>query len=336
MSHPMISVVMPVYNGEKHLNEAIESILNQTYTDFEFIIINDGSTDKTEDIILSYKDPRILYSKNEINLQIVKTLNKALDMASGKYIARMDADDISLPRRFEKQVDFMEANRHISVCGSFIKTIGGDVQHSWTYPITPEAIKIALMFFSPLAHPTVMARKTFFDHARYNIEYQKAEDYYLWASNKNSKFANIAEVLLFYRLHKSQTGQISGVEQLALSDKIRKQLLEGYGIPISDKEFEIHKKISCYQYVDMYDAEEWLYKLFSYNKTNHIFDESSLIEFLDEKWWMIINNSTFRGLRAMECHRSSKVNFISKSLLQNIKLFIKCILKYKTAVNRDV
>jgi len=99
---PLISVIMPVFNGEKYLSLAIESILEQTFTDFEFIIINDGSTDDSEKIILSYQDRRIRYIKNKENLNIGRTLNKGIDLAKGKYIARMDCDDISLPNRFER------------------------------------------------------------------------------------------------------------------------------------------------------------------------------------------------------------------------------------------
>src|SRR5688572_2119038 len=105
---PKVSVILPVYNGEKYLREAIESILCQTYEDFEFIIINDGSTDKSEEIILSYKDGRIVYSKNEFNKGLIYSLNKSIELASGELIARMDADDIAFPDRLQKQVDYFE------------------------------------------------------------------------------------------------------------------------------------------------------------------------------------------------------------------------------------
>src|SRR5215472_9201923 len=102
---------MPVYNGEKHLREAIDSILSQTFRDFEFLIINDGSTDGSVEIIASYRDPRILLVHNEKNLGLIATLNRGMDLARGEYITRMDCDDISLPRRLEKQVAFMERKR---------------------------------------------------------------------------------------------------------------------------------------------------------------------------------------------------------------------------------
>src|SRR5574344_639787 len=111
---PKISVVMPVYNtDETFLRESIESILNQSFKDFEFIIINDGSTNNAEDVILSYKDERIRYYKNDINLKLIKTLNRGLLLAEGEYIARMDSDDISLPTRFQTQVEFLGKNPNI-------------------------------------------------------------------------------------------------------------------------------------------------------------------------------------------------------------------------------
>ena len=332
MTNPMISVVMPVYNGEKYLREAIDSILNQTYTDFEFIILNDGSTDRTEEIILSYDDPRIVYVKNDKNLQIVKTLNKGIALAKGKYIARMDADDISLPERFEKQIGFMEQNLDISVCGSYLRTIGGSQQHLWTYPISPESIRVALVFYSPLAHPSVMIRKKFFHLKKYTIEYQNAEDYFLWASCMfTHKFANLPEVLLLYRLHNNQTGTHYSNNQLELSNKIRLDLLNQLGLTPTRKEFEVHEKVSRYQYVDIYDAEKWLYKIYQHNKKNHLLDDKALKKFLDDKWWMVVKNATYKGMETFYYyHTSQKIKFYPRSLLKNIIFFLKSLLMIKS------
>ncbi|HGF9542707.1 TPA: glycosyltransferase family 2 protein, partial [Acinetobacter baumannii] len=114
----LVSVVLPAYNAELYLKEAIDSVLSQTFTDFELIILNDGSIDRTEEIILSYNDSRIVYVKNEKNLGLIGTLNKGINLAKGKYIARMDADDICLPERFKKQVDFLEKNNEIDLIGT--------------------------------------------------------------------------------------------------------------------------------------------------------------------------------------------------------------------------
>ena len=118
MSSPMISVVMPTFNGEKFIKEAIESILNQTFNDFEFIIVNDGSIDNTEKIIQSFSDKRIVYVKKEQNSGISDTLNLGISLAKGKYIARMDDDDISIPNRFERQLEVFASDLKIIVCGS--------------------------------------------------------------------------------------------------------------------------------------------------------------------------------------------------------------------------
>ena len=124
---PKVSVVMPAYNAEKYIGEAIESILNQTFRNFEFIIINDGSVDRTKEIIQEYDDPRIVLLENDKNSGIVVTLNKGVDAATGEYIARMDADDIALSNRIEQQVMFLNTHRNIGVVGSALQIFGEEI-----------------------------------------------------------------------------------------------------------------------------------------------------------------------------------------------------------------
>ncbi|MFN5442865.1 MAG: glycosyltransferase family 2 protein, partial [Crocinitomicaceae bacterium] len=161
---PDVSVVMPVYNGEQYLKEAIESILSQTYVNFEFIIINDGSEDNSEEIILSYNDPRIVYIKNLENLKLIKTLNIGFSKAKGKYIARMDADDISLPRRLEKQVDYLERNPDIGVLGTGVFLKGEKEISKLLYHTDDKSLRFALAFYCPFIHPSVVLRKAVLDH----------------------------------------------------------------------------------------------------------------------------------------------------------------------------
>jgi glycosyltransferase involved in cell wall biosynthesis len=154
---PLISVIMPVYNGERFLREAINSILCQTLRDFEFIIINDGSTDKTEEIIFSYKDPRIVYVKNECNLKVIKSLNIGIDLAKGKYIARMDADDISLPERFETQMQYLNEHPEIQACSPLLVKLSSDgkkIRKSWLLYATE---KYSCLFYSLLVVPIIHA-----------------------------------------------------------------------------------------------------------------------------------------------------------------------------------
>lgn len=159
--NPKVTVLMPVYNGEEYLREAIESILFQSFGNFEFLIIDDGSTDDSINIIASYTDPRIRVITNGENIGIARALNKGIELARGKYIARMDSDDISLPKRFEKQVDFLDKNPEIGIVGSWIKTFGGRKTIILAHPCNPEMVRIFFLFDSPLAHPTVMMRREF-------------------------------------------------------------------------------------------------------------------------------------------------------------------------------
>lgn len=211
MTKPMVSVVMPVYNGSKYLKEAIDSILNQTFTDFELIIVNDGSTDDSEDIILSYNDHRICYLKNERNSGICITLNKGLDNARGKYIARMDCDDISMPERLVKQVDYLEHHQDVGALGTDVVTFGdGYADRYFDFVHDSNGCKAGLLFATCFAHPAVMLRASVINehNLRYDDEYRGLEDYELWYRiSQYTNMNNLPEALLKYRLHKAQLTQ---------------------------------------------------------------------------------------------------------------------------------
>lgn len=196
-----ISVIMPVYNTkEEYLREAIESILNQTFQDFEFIIIDDGSEDYVKEIIKSYNDKRIKYIKNEKNLGLITTLNKGLEIAHGEYIARMDSDDVSLPTRFEKQVAYMDKNLHVGALGTwtevFPKTEIWKPQEKFTY--------FNFLKWNPfITHPSVMLRSNAIKNhqIKYDNRFEVAEDYDFWRQILHvSEIHNLQEVLLKYRI----------------------------------------------------------------------------------------------------------------------------------------
>lgn len=202
LSIPLVSVIMPVYNAETDTFKiAIESILNQTYKNFEFIIINDGSTNNTEEIILSYKDKRIRYIKNEENLKIIKTLNKGLELSRGKYIARLDSDDYCDITRLEKQVKYLEENPDIALLGTYFEHVPEN--RIVRPPSNPKDVKLYLRYCQNcIPHSSAMYRKSILD--KYNLKYNEcalhAEDYMLWVNI--SKYAGVAvypEVLTYYR-----------------------------------------------------------------------------------------------------------------------------------------
>lgn len=221
----LISVIMPVYNGGHFLKNAIDSILSQSLTDFEFIIINDGSTDDSEEIILSYSDPRIVYVKNATNLRLIKSLNKGIDIARGKYIARMDADDIALPKRFERQVATFESDQKIDMVNVSIYFLDEKGDRYWM-PKTKlaynyEAIRYINVVDNMIAHPGVMIKADVLKRYKYldssNVEH--AEDHELWARllNNGVRCQTIKDRLLYYRLVSSSishTNKIIQVERL--------------------------------------------------------------------------------------------------------------------------
>lgn len=212
-----ISVVMSVYNGERYLVEAIDSILNQTYSDFEFIIINDCSTDKTAEILQSYNDARIKIINNDENLRLPASLNKGLRLAKGKYIARMDADDIALPDRFEKQISYLEKNQEVAVIGGSLIVFNEQEGEIYTQKADcNELLDKYYLIPSPILHPTAMLRKsmTVDEGYFYNEKYTSAQDYDLWLRiAKKHKINNIADIVLKYRVHSNSISQQRKEEQ---------------------------------------------------------------------------------------------------------------------------
>lgn len=215
MNAPVISVVLPAYNCEKFIGKAIQSVLHQTFSDFELIIINDGSTDNTEFAILEFADPRIVYIKNQTNKGLIFSLNRGIEMAQGTYIARMDADDICLPERLDKQKNFLDQNKNISLVACTINFINEDDENKGVWKldrqtITEDQIRSKMPSENCLAHPTVMVRADIARELKYNERQKNIEDYDLWLRllNRGHSFAKINEPLLRYRLHEKSVTSI--------------------------------------------------------------------------------------------------------------------------------
>ncbi|HEX2628223.1 MAG TPA: glycosyltransferase [Chitinophagaceae bacterium] len=207
MNNPVISVVMPAYNCAGYLSTSINSILAQTFTDFELIIINDGSTDDTEQQVLSFTDKRIVYSKNDMNRGLLYTLNRGVELATGRYIARMDGDDICLPERFQKQLQFLESHTGATIVTSSVELID-EQDHFIGYwekekqAMTSQQVRATLPKDNCIAHPTVMATSELFKKFRYDPRQPQAEDYDLWLriAAENITIHKIPEVLIRHRI----------------------------------------------------------------------------------------------------------------------------------------
>ncbi|WP_158258962.1 glycosyltransferase [Photobacterium sp. NCIMB 13483] len=274
----LVSVIVPVYNGEKHVELALLSIINQTYKNLEIIVVNDGSTDNTSLIInrISAEDKRVkIFNRN--NCGLIDTLNFGLENCSGDYIARMDSDDISYPTRIQKQLEFLEKNNNVVICGTQFEMFGVNVGIS-NLPISNEMCKLQLNFSTPFCHPTTMFRKT---RLKYNKYYIHSEDYKFWVDlSKYGDFANLNEVLLKYRTHEKQvskkyntiqiTNQVKisnekiGSENGKYKDEIKKILKIKY----SPEEANILNKNICY--LIPFVSVSLLFPYFTFAKNNNI------------------------------------------------------------------
>ena len=207
---PDISVIMSVYNGETYLAEAIESVINQTYKNWELIIINDCSTDSTGEILAGFfaRDERIKVHTNEVNLKLPASLNKALSLCEGKYIARMDADDICLPKRLEKQYRFMEENSDIALSSCRFMTVKNGVYASGGAGgrCDSDALRAMLLVANPILHPGFFAKAEVMKRVGYDTTLTCTEDLELWTrmAMENQKMQILPECLLIYRLHDKQ------------------------------------------------------------------------------------------------------------------------------------
>lgn len=240
---PKISVIMPAYNAEKYIAEAIDSILGQTYGDFEFIILNDCSKDRTEEIILSYTDPRIVYLKNEKNMGVAATLNRGLSAAKGEYIARMDADDISLSMRFEKQVAYLDENPKIAVLGCNVECFeGGKILSTGGSSSDPVQMRVDMFFACGLAHPSVMTRRAVIGElGGYDPEFEGLEDYELWCRVlENHQITTLPEILLRYRVHNAQVTKNPSDRYLSRLRLLKARQLEQLGLEPACPEAEAY------------------------------------------------------------------------------------------------
>lgn len=208
MQQPEISIILPAYNAAMYITQTINSLLQQTFTNFELLIVDDGSADNTVSIIKNFTDRRIVLIQNEHNLGLVKTLNKAAKLCKGKYIARMDADDIALPERLQLQKKFLDVHSSVAVVGGWVNFINekNEVTGEWNLDRqtnTAAAIKKALIKENCIAHPTVMIRTEILQNFLYSKKQQHIEDYDLWLRLTACGYAieKVSQPVLNYRVH---------------------------------------------------------------------------------------------------------------------------------------
>lgn len=286
-----ITVIMPVWNAENTLDEAIQSIVDQSYTNWELIAIDDASTDSSLSILKSWseKDHRIIIIQNEKNLGVAATLNRGLDLATGRWIARMDSDDISREDRFTKQVEYLQNHPEVGLCGSWVEFFGDKT--GIRKMITEfDEITVELLFSFPLEHPTWMIRGETVErnHLRYDPSYQ-CEDLDLSVRIALiQKIINYPEPLLKLRQHK---GRISRIRKEAITKGIRRVLqgqLIQLGIHANEDQIQDHLRIRGDEPItrkrDLWRIQNWMQYLIQENNRSEIYAKDLFKLYLSKKW----------------------------------------------------
>lgn len=304
---PKVSVVMPVYNGEKHLREAIDSIVAQTFTDWEFIIVNEfGSDDGSASIVAEYakKDERFYLIQNEKKLGLAESLNVGFRQSKGEYIARMDADDLSHPERFAKQVALLDANPHVGICGTWQHHFGRDTDWVHKPQTTADGCRAHLLFNCDLCHSTLMLRREdIFEHNLFYDNNFSAEDYELWCrAMLVTDIVNIPEVLGEYRVGEdnitASKKQMLDVENGKL---VARNLEKMFSIKMTDAECELFQAWSNpferwtgkERERRLADLQRILQNIYDVNKMKKCLPEADLYDVIAGKWCWATNNTSY-------------------------------------------
>lgn len=339
-NNPKISVLLPVYNCELYIKEAIDSILNQTFSDFELLVIDDASTDKTVEIIKNYTDNRIVLTQKPKNLGYTDSLNYGLSSAKGEYIARMDGDDFSLPNRFEKQVAYLDSNLDVVLCGANYSIIDTDIVNQ--LPENSDEIQIQFIRNNCIAHPVVMLRNSVLkeNNIIYDVTKEPAEDFDLWVRLLNyGKLYNIQEVLLNYRVHQKQVSNLQSEKQRNVSVDTKLNVFKNLCINWNSNEEKIFKKfLSNIYLIDLYELDVLKNinnKILNSNKSKAVFNHQLLSNYLqkEENRLLIkyfINNSKYNFKVLLDYFKKKNEVIPSLQLKDELKLILKCLSFYKT------
>ena len=330
---------MPVFNCENFVAEAIESILNQTFDNLELLIIDDCSTDKTVEIIKSYKNPKIILTKKPKNTGIIDSLNLGIKLAKGELVARMDGDDISHPERLSIQYDFLKTHQNIVLCGTWYQQI--PTNEIIKNPKTHEEIKLAMLDYCAFGHPTVMFRRQFMlnHNLKYDENFTAAEDYDLWTKIVLlGEVVNIPRNLLLYRSHANQITKIRQFDQVNNSDLCRIRMINYLIDTPSEKDVNICSAIVKNQIIEksktLKETLLWLDRIIILNGKTGFYKVDEFEKYINQK-----KATTIRRFYLNTTHYSPKVLFeasiVKKQFLKYftfseiLKFIAKCVICWK-------
>lgn len=348
MKTPKVTVLMSVYNGETFLKEAIESILTQTYSNFEFVIYDDCSTDKSVDIIKSFADSRIILRQNTRNKGLTSNLADGINRCENKYIVRMDCDDIAFPNRIERQVEWMEQHKEISILGSSVHYFSKEIGDNGILkqPVEDAIIKAMLFIDFSLMHPSIIIRTNDLKirNINYNTDFKYSQDHALYFEciKHNLKFGNIEQPLLYMRTHQKSISKEKHNIQQEYSKRARRKFLEDIGIlnKFTEQEIIIYNNFASNQFFESSEEiklfERFISKfssspvILNYFNINHLRD-CICNKLLSEAYQNICYKSKkFTALRAFRsplCLNSPRNSFST-----SLRFYIKALLQFKTSL----
>lgn len=279
---PRIAVILPVYNGEPYLDEAIRSVLDQTYTDFQLVVIDDGSTDRSAHIVEGFSDPRIRLIRLAVNGGLVAALNAGIAQSTSELTARMDADDVCLPRRFERQVAFLDAHPNVMICGTWTQVFG-DETCVRRPPSDPRQVQAGLFFGFAMDHPSIMLRRAFLERhtMRYRAAYTHVEDVDLFVrAAAHGDLANVPEILLRTRAHEAELSVRYEQEQKRTEARLRVEQLRLLTPDITTEECLFHLAVldGVIPAVELPRLEPWLARLAAANSPDGPYDVTAFGE----------------------------------------------------------
>ena len=311
---PEITVLMPVHNGEAHVREAAESILAQTFRDFEFLVVDDASDDRTVAILESLGDPRLRLVKSRERLRFSGALNLGLEQARGEWIARMDADDITLPDRLARQRDFLHAHPEIGLCGGLATAFGLRQGPYFRPPMTHLEIQAYLLFDSPFVHPTVMMRRDLLERhgLRFDPAFCPADDYELWSrAARLFPVANLDRVVLHYRVHGASLTEATWGDMDACAARVAGRELQALGLTMDDETLRFHRNLGrgrCFPIDDaatLARAEDWLNRLVAANDTVRRYDPAAFRRVVAGIWFSACYHAGRTGLGMLRRYAAS-------------------------------
>ena len=333
---PKVSVLLPVYNASRYLKSSVQSILDQTFTDFECIIINDGSSDNSAEILKTFSDKRLVIKHHDKNYGIVACLNEGLENANGEYIARMDADDVSLPERITEQVNCLNDHPETGVCTVDYNIIrNGLVSKSNTWFESRDLLTL-LLFNSPVCHPASMFRKSVLNKSniKYYNTFKHAEDYHFWVQlSSQTQFCIIKKKLFLYRIHDKQISEIKKKEQQESGNNIRGLMLKNWRIRFEKADLEIHNKIGNNVRLgtksELIQAKNWLEKLVLQNGQDNLFPVFEFNRVIGKMWLDICGNTSIGLVSFLEFQNSKLTQYFPIKFGAKLMLMLKCLMRIK-------